>query len=98
MDVVFDELHRRVTSYLATVKNVAADGGDDAALVIARSELPLIVDAFDALFGGTPRTRTDFAASVAALAGGGDGVGCRAGCSYKPRSLCFIPPATAATP
>lgn len=52
MDVVFDELHRRVKSYLATVKNVAADGGDEAALVIARDELPLIVDAFDALFGG----------------------------------------------
>lgn len=52
MDVVFDELHRRVKSYLTTVKNVAADGGDEAALVIARSELPLIVDAFDALFGG----------------------------------------------
>ncbi|SMD12314.1 hypothetical protein [Lentzea albidocapillata] len=52
MDVVFDELHRRVKSYLATVKNVAADGGNEAALVIARDELPLIVDAFDALFGG----------------------------------------------
>lgn len=52
MDVVFDELHGRVKSYLATVKCVAADGGDEAALVIARSELPLIVDAFDALFSG----------------------------------------------
>lgn len=48
MSVVFTELHARVTRYLAAVRQeVQAD--DEAALVIARAELPGIVDAFEAL-------------------------------------------------
>lgn len=51
MDVVFTEPHTRVTRYLATVRQ-QVQTNDETALVIARAELPGIVDAFEKLLAG----------------------------------------------
>ncbi|WP_051764199.1 hypothetical protein [Saccharothrix syringae] len=41
--------HEKIGRYLATVRRVAAEGDDAAALAIARGELPLIVEVFEDL-------------------------------------------------
>lgn len=52
------EPHEKIRQYLATVKRVAVEGDDGAALAIARGELPLIIETFDDLIA---RHRSDAA-------------------------------------
>jgi hypothetical protein len=52
MDVVFNELHRKVRDYLGQVDDVVQQGCDRDALVVARDEMPRITQALKALFAG----------------------------------------------
>lgn len=52
MDVVFNELYRKMRDYLSQVDQIVQQGSDRDALVVARDELPKITDALHALFAG----------------------------------------------